>query len=129
MLFRLYTLAAAFSVLTALLDVAAIHYSLNWIFSWFDMIVHFCGGAMVGVLIYTALFRRMNPLTAFLYGTLGVLCIGLAWEYFEYIAGLASPLEVGYVADTILDLVSDVSGGLCALYFSYRIVRKHTAQI
>ena len=126
MLFRLYSIAAAFSIITTLLHSAAIYYSLNWIFSWFDMITHFFGGAMVAALVYTLLYRRASSGTAITHTLIIVFCVGVAWEIFEYTMGLASPLEAGYALDTALDGVADMLGGFFAVHICERIVRRYT---
>ena len=95
-------------------------YSSIW---WFDMPMHFLGGVWVGlILIY--LFRVHGLSNKTILGLLlGVLLVGVGWEFFEFafvnpIAG--NPFNT---LDTLSDIFFDLAGGAFALlYFLKRIV-------
>lgn len=53
-----------------------------------------------------------------------VLVIGAGWEVFEYVNGFFIG-EVNVVADTALDLVMDVVGGLAGWYVLVQIFTTH----
>ncbi len=106
------TLAAVHGVATAT--------ALYWHFWWFDMPMHFFGGSIVALGLFT-LADLSFPLPRWLFRTVPflfvVLLIALVWEFFELWAGI--PVEPDYLLDTGIDLTLGLAGGL----LGYRLGR------
>lgn len=96
------------------LNYAANEYYLFWVFWWYDIMLHFLGGALFGALaVWGAI--RINPtmprshILLVALATMGVA--GIGWEVFEYVGGMYVG-EKAIVLDTIIDLIMDTIGGL-----------------
>lgn len=104
--------------LLALLHHSALFFGLYWLYSWFDMPVHFLGGLWVGLAALWLLLRfagdtvSRGRLAALILGS--GIAVGAAWEVFEYNIGLAPISHQVYVVDTVLDLSMDLAGALAA---------------
>lgn len=104
----------AFLVLATLFTLThsvALAASLYWYYWWFDVLMHFWGGVLVGLGIHAfATFRwfRLEPTTRLV--LLALLIATGCWEVFEWMVGLYN--HTMYVADTIQDLLLGFSGGL-----------------
>lgn len=101
---------------------AGIHYLatqlfLYWQFIWFDIPMHFLGGVVVALGVFTLRDLRIIPngwlhlvsVLAF------VLCMALVWEVFEFMIG--TPVEDSFYIDTAIDLLMGLSGG----YLGYAV--------
>lgn len=93
-------------------------YSLIW---WFDIFMHFMGGAWLGLVFVWFSSKKGYPLifnSALIFKVaVWVLFVGVAWEVFEfyfinYVAGIGFDR-----LDTVSDLLLDLSGGLCAILY------------
>ncbi len=123
--FSIILLVIIYTILV--LDLLAFRFFFYWKFWWFDIVMHFLGGFWVAMLGYYILYlsdykeRFKNIIQKYSYLTTSlifVLSIGILWELFE--AGLGSYLKQGYLSDTILDLIMDMSGWLVAyIYIQY----------
>ncbi|MDD5050372.1 MAG: hypothetical protein PHV93_01340 [Candidatus Pacebacteria bacterium] len=124
----LYTSLGLF-LLTALLHIFAIAFSVYWTLVWFDSVVHGFGGMALGFFaLWLGTPSRETYVSPFSFQMFflvlgGTLCVGLLWEFFEYSAGITSLLSRNYVPDTLGDLAMDVVGGLAALVYT-SITRK-----
>ena len=110
---------AVVGLLIAILYPLAFAYLLFWNFWWYDLLLHFLGGAFVVFFARWSLFAapqsvkilaRLQPLFFFLAMT---LIVGVLWEFFEYAADLTYAVR-GYWFDTYTDLLMDTFGGLSA---------------
>lgn len=109
-----------FSIITALLHLLALEYSLYWSVDWFDILTHFLGGVTMGFLAVFILFTSeyIKPLCALKHHSLiiflaiisFVLIVGLSWELWEIFVGFSDVLNDR--GDTILDLIMDTLGGV-----------------
>ncbi len=116
-----------FLVLIAVLHVVAVDWYLYWTLPWFDILMHFLGGAWIGfVCIWLCFYSRyfsMPARTDIVYvvsvSVLGALVVGVLWEVFEYVTGITF-LVSNYVPDTVLDLIMDVVGGVVVAVAVYR---------
>jgi uncharacterized membrane protein YjdF len=87
-----------------------------WRFWWYDIMMHFTGGILIGGLILWGILRvrpnvsRGNLLLMLVIGT---IIVGIGWEVMEYMGGITQG-EAGYVFDTVKDLIMDTLGGLVA---------------
>lgn len=119
---RPFILIAAFllSGLIAYLNSLAFAHAYYFTYWWYDVMMHFLTGFMLGLFIYWGLFAsglfvrtpasaRRVVWTVFLC----VFAIGVAWEIFEYVNGLTQTIE-GYKLDTMNDLILDSCGGILA---------------
>ena len=110
------------SVLAAL-HILALEFYLYWQYPWFDLPMHFLGGAVVALSLFAmtafgipipSAFRRLVPVLAF------VLFVGIAWEVWEVLADI-STREQNYLFDTAVDLVMDLSGGFLGYIIGSRL--------
>lgn len=87
-----------------------------WIYRWFDMPMHFAGGAWLGgMAIWYFFFRKgLKPqaflpiLIASIFAALGV---GFLWEAFEAIVSYLAVGHMNNILDTLGDLLFDILGG------------------
>lgn len=88
-----------------------------WVYSWFDLILHFLGGlwaalATVWVARTTRLWGAGGvPRNAWVWIFAATLAAGLAWEIYEYLVGMVFVDKGGYLEDTLADLAMDLLGG------------------
>lgn len=118
---------AVFSLLIAVLNGIAFQYSLYWSVWWFDILMHFFGGALVGFFIlWGAYFFRPPPARIPARGVVigGALMVGVAWEIFEFIVGARVPDSHAYRIDTMLDLFMDVVGALTVQEVAAALTKK-----
>ena len=116
--FLLLVLAGFITVLLFTFDFFARTFSLYFIVPWADLVAHFFGGVAVGFGIRSLLFyvapmlekRKHQAITL-----LGVFGVGAVWEVFEYVTNQTVVRGERYVADTTLDLIMDLLGGVIVL--------------
>lgn len=118
----------ALSALILILYLFALEYYLYWTVWWYDVMLHFLGGIIIGAVLVWIL-ARFFPQSMSLRRMLTVvvmtaLTIGLGWELFEYSAGMMGG-GGNLIKDTIIDLCMDVLGSIAAYLIVYRITRKH----
>jgi len=103
----------------ALIHQVAVNAYLYWLYLWFDIPMHFLGGAVAAFGFLSWVGERFVPVTSrsFFATMLFVLLVGLSWEVFEWYFSLTDTLA--YWSDTIGDLCFDLLGGAVA----YGIVR------
>ncbi|MDO8483079.1 MAG: hypothetical protein Q7S86_04665 [bacterium] len=124
-LFNLIRLALIVAIFVAFLHVAATMFFLYSFYWWFDIPLHFLGGFCAGLIslyFYSYFHRRtavsMRPSRGLLVAIIGTVMVGLAWELFEYFAGITFNTVGDYPIDTVKDLIMDILGGYAAyLYF------------
>jgi len=111
--------------LMAILYAVALVYGLFFYWWWFDIPMHFLGGFFAGCLVLL-IFSKKFPVgrDLFLAGFFGALLIGVAWEFFEYLTGLAFIAQGNYTFDTIKDYLMDSFGALFAYAVAVRILAK-----
>lgn len=112
---RILWLSVAFilSSILAILQYFAVYNYLYWRFVWFDVPMHFLGGATIAAFL-VALLMHFRPRLF----VVGVVIISLGWEGFELLSGF--PRESNFVFDTSLDLLMDALGAIVV----YVIARK-----
>jgi hypothetical protein len=101
-------------VTLALVHYVSIEFFLYWKYFWMDMFTHMLGGVVIVLGISILPFIRIRffePLPPLFTSLFAVVCIGIAWELFEILAGLSLE-EPGFVFDTSLDMVMDLAGGM-----------------
>lgn len=111
-----YPLTLAWLLGSAALAVThwfAIEASLYWYYWWFDILMHFWGGLLLGFgfhLLAGFSYVRLQLRFWQLFLALSVVIIG--WEVFEYLIGLYDPAT--YVFEVSKDLLVGYGGGLLA---------------
>lgn len=106
----------------AVLHVLALQFFLYWKFHWFDMPMHFLGGVVVGLLLYTMRDLGVSLIPAqprWFVVLLFVLMFAVAWEIYEVLIGIE--IMGDYVKDTLSDLILGALGGLAAYYVGNRM--------
>jgi hypothetical protein len=111
------------SALVAILHYLALVLFLYWTTPWFDILMHFLGGGVIGLLVVFIFFTSgyikypNDHWVVVLSVTLGgVLIIGLTWELWEIFVGFTDVLSD--LGDTILDVIMDLLGGGVAYLYS-----------
>lgn len=102
------------------LPLAFIDLGIPYIHYWFSPTFHTLGGFVTGYAILSLLWvfgpwgiDQLHPVLRVFFVVSGVLCVGLAWEIAEFLAGIQIGVQLQpSIADTLLDLVLDCVGGL-----------------
>lgn len=105
----------AFSVL-AVIHVIAIKLYLYWQILWLDIPMHFLGGIVVALGLYTLRDLQIfpNKFLKLLPVMLLVLCVAIAWEVYELMTGITTLADL--YGDTIADIIMGLSGGLVGFF-------------
>jgi hypothetical protein len=112
-----------------ILDTLAIHYFLYWRWWWFDIILHFLGGAWVALFSYYLFFlsgyfnKIIKRMSVFVLSLTLAITVGIIWEVFEYFMKV-SLNQSNYLLDTSLDLLMDMLGWLGAYFFVIKFFPK-----
>jgi len=120
-------LTTVFFVITlavlAMLHYVALEFALYWRFWWFDILMHFFGGAVVALGLFTLKdFNNDIPdrLQYFWPIISGVIVVALSWELFEIVIGTPA-IESGYLLDTTIDLLMGAVGGFVGFVVGHTI--------
>ena len=120
-------------VLSLTIVVAIIHWIASIYYFYYlvpnlDILMHFLGGLLIGLIILSLLFvRRLFGFAHTHHGVVitttlfGVLLIGLGWELFEVFFDMTAITRID-LFDTLLDLVMDSIGGGVSLWWYYSMV-------
>ncbi len=122
--------------LVLMLHLLALQYYLYWVYWWYDIPMHFLGGAWVGGMAVLSWTRFRNkkflqgkalharPCLAvsglFFVGVGAVLMVGGLWELFEFSLDTFIILQKNDILDTISDMGMNVAGALSAVLFITR---------
>ncbi len=103
-------------LIIAALHQSAITFYLYWELLWFDMVMHFLGGAWVALLgfwLVLSFIRHpsFSKAQIFIITISSVLIIGILWEIFEYFTGLSFIFRDFWI-DTLSDLTMDLLGSI-----------------
>lgn len=111
------------SVIVALLHKAALSFYLYYTISWFDIVMHFLGGGLIGLIILFSLyiyewepFHKNHKINVFIVAVGGVLIVGLVWELWELFVGFTDIVKDG--PDTLLDIIMDLLGASMAFMYA-----------
>lgn len=124
---RLY-IGVSLAIILIGFDAIANNFSWYWIFRWLDNPMHIFGGLIAsyfGILLWYIYkwFKSGRVATAqelvknssvIIPGLIVVLIMGISWEILEYAFDL-SGLDFIHRADTIMDIINDVLGGILAI--------------
>lgn len=99
----------------AVTHILAMKFFLYWKYEWFDMPMHFLGGVVVGLLLYTLhdigvniIPRKPRWFTVLLF----VIMVAMAWEVYEVLIRIQ--IFDDYYIDTAIDLFLGSLGGITA---------------
>lgn len=115
----LFVISFVLLLTVAVLHSIAIKYHFYWTLSWIDIPIHFLGGLTVSLAaIWFFYFSRYIPplrlsaLSIFIIAGTSVLVVGIIWESFELLAGIAERNADYYISDTVLDFVANITGAV-----------------
>ncbi len=130
--FKRYPLLLEFlavGVAVTLAHYAASQTGLYYAVGAADVAIHFSGGLWIGLAAILVFFTsgmvrlpRRDARVVVVVTIGSVLAAGLAWEVYEFLAGLADPILDRL--DTLVDLGMDLLGGVAALGY-FRMVATH----
>jgi hypothetical protein len=107
----------------AVLHKIALSLSLYWSINWFDIPMHFFGGALIALItlffIYDEKFFNFpdkKPVTIFWAALSMTIIVGLGWELWEIFMGFTD-VKLDLI-DTIADLINDTLGAITAYFYS-----------
>ena len=119
--------------LLSLVLLATIAYVLGltgsrWYFLWGNTVFHFAGGLLFGALTaeyYASEFGRLSQPLRIICIVSIVTCIGVIWEFHEFILSQSALSSggakfIGDLRDTINDLLMDMLGGITAALVFWR---------
>ena len=114
----------------AVLHKIALSLSLYWTVWWFDIAMHFLGGALIAFItlffIYDSKFFNFSirkPIVIFAASLGATLIVGLSWELWELFVGFTDAYKDQ--VDTIADLINDTLGAIAVyLYSKNKICQK-----
>jgi len=97
----------------AMTHYVAVQASLYWYFWWFDSVMHFWGGCLIGLGIHAlATFADFHIKPSYKFILTILLVVTVSWEIFEWYYGIAGTRN--YAFDTTKDIFLGFSGGLLA---------------
>ena len=103
--------AILFALITCALYWYGLRESYLFLYQWYDIPLHVFAGVAIGAWGSALAARReFSVRSAVLLVLALALCVGVAWEVYEYMAGLAR--VHGYWQDTIKDMADDLLGAL-----------------
>ncbi|PIQ91520.1 MAG: hypothetical protein COV70_03295 [Parcubacteria group bacterium CG11_big_fil_rev_8_21_14_0_20_39_22] len=117
-------------LLIGFLHLNAVVFFLYWEYWWFDIPMHFLGGAFAGLVGIFLLIKEKNyqlplPKTAiFLSSIFGAIFIGAVWEIYEYVTNQTFVMVGTYRFDVVKDMVFDVLGSLATAVIVLRAYGK-----
>jgi len=121
----LFTLQAIVLITTAILHASGLFLYLQWYFWWYDVMLHFLGGAWVALALQW--YASRYPRIVLILPTLAVvLMVGISWEIFEMLIG--APREADFAFDTSLDILMDVLGGIVGYAVSAYILARRAGK-
>ena len=108
----------------AVLHALASAYFFYYRFAWYDIIMHFLGGALVSLFFYYVFHNHIRK-DGISYSRLWLIAnmliflfiIGFLWESFELKFGTTFISDENYVSDTIYDFVMNSLGGISAYVY------------
>ena len=97
---------------------------------WFDMVMHFMGGAWLGLVFVWFESKKNLPIilnsSLVLKVVAWILLVGIGWEFFEYYFINYMAQNNFDIIDTMSDLVLDLSGGLLVtIYFARKYFKNN----
>ncbi|HMA78464.1 MAG TPA: hypothetical protein VKP88_05050 [Candidatus Paceibacterota bacterium] len=107
----------------AVLHQLALRFFLYWRWEWIDIGMHFFGGAVVALGVFTArdFIRRIPERFEFVVPVMSaVVVVVLAWEILELQLGIAQIAD-NFVLDTVLDVTVGIIGGFVGFLLGHSL--------
>lgn len=117
-------------ILVGVLHIIGDNYVLYWRTDWYDILLHFLGGTVLGSTTLAIMFKSGTTFTTkqtlliILGCTLGG---GFLWEVFEWVAHIQDTFSIQHLPDTGLDLIMDLLGGT-AVFIWYNSHIRHVSK-
>lgn len=119
------------SLAVLVIAIAAINFFAHqyyWyrLFPWFDMMMHFAGGAWLSGTVIWWRYRRTPPdvklpiKNLFFVGVGTALLVGVFWEGYEAVVASLVEGRVNALSDTLSDILFDALGALLAVFLARR---------
>lgn len=115
-----------------ILNEVAVERYLYWYFWWYDIMMHFLGGVVIGgiaVWMQLRLLPAASSRTTMITVLASIALVGIGWEIFEYVIDPTYAEQPGIVFDTALDLVMDTIGALIAALVITTIGRRRLTDV
>ncbi|HBD24610.1 MAG: hypothetical protein A2566_02715 [Candidatus Zambryskibacteria bacterium RIFOXYD1_FULL_40_13] len=131
---RLFKNASYLFLLIAILYLFELKFYLAWSIWWYDMVLHFLSGILVGIvttLIFHKFFYKKDDefLKIFVSAMVSIVFVGIAWEIYELYFEMTSFSDgMNYYIDTSSDLFLDIVGALFGVWYGLAILKKETKQ-
>ncbi len=128
---RLFRNTAILYVVIGIMNFIGNKIFLYWTTWWYDMILHFLAGFVIGMtaILFLQTFSRafqINNRKVILASVLFTLAIGLLWEYFELYFEITSFTDgITFWTDTSSDIILDTLGGLLGTFYSFRVLKRN----
>lgn len=132
---RLLWRAVFLLVLVYVLNYIANVFYYHWTDWWYDVILHFLGGACAGtgfLFLYFIFLKISNfeKIKAIKLTFFFVFLVGFVWEIYELKSGATSFFDgIIYVRDTLSDLIIDCCGGFFATLYSFKYFKNLSGKI
>ncbi|MEK7065728.1 MAG: hypothetical protein AAB938_00045 [Patescibacteria group bacterium] len=125
---RIFARLTALLYVIAALHITALYFFWYWSMWWYDILMHTLSGLWIaGMVLFIISGKRFgalfSPLVRFGFPLLVVVCVGIAWETFEWnVDQIILSHFQNDIVDTLSDIGADVAGGLVAslLLLGYR---------
>jgi len=110
---RLVLLFLLLSLAFAVTHLVATAGSLYWYYWWFDILMHFWGGLLLGLGVHALCrLKSVSVRTTWFVVAVTITAAAISWELFEWFTGLYNPIR--YTMDTTQDVLLGFGGGLLA---------------
>lgn len=118
---KLFKTVSILLFIIAVLHLVGVKFYLDWTYWWYDMLLHFLSGGVVGLASLWVIKTFFNSdlwskPRIIIWALVSVFTVGVLWEVFELYVGFTL-LEDGmeYVSDTLSDICLDLAGGFIGL--------------
>lgn len=131
----LFKRAMGLLLIIGVMDLVAEFFYLHWALWWYDVILHFLSGALIGLtvlILWNAFFSFSEDQRLKIIGFvfLSSLTIGLLWELFEIAGGITSFADgIVYVRDTVSDLLMDITGGFFGGLYAMKVLSRSSDKL
>ncbi len=122
-----FTVFIVYLVFIFLATLVGSGFSVYHFVSWYDTVIHFLSGVVIGFVGYTLFSQnskeRLNYVWLFIFVVAFAMLCGGMWEIYEFmgdlITGSDMQVSAGFVGqkalmDTMIDIICDFGGGLVA---------------